>query len=178
MAEQDARRGMLQGKNKILLFRVLKDSDKSAAKLSFQTDHTFSFSRDAEGITTKDGTIVKLGDLEGEVTGIEAVQAKSDPVAEMLQDAMLDGEKLELWEVSVDEDLKDEDEKYPAIYAQGFLTTWESGAPVEDEATYSGDFHIELVPQFGFATLTEEQEDAIQYAFKDTVPEDEDEGTP
>lgn len=170
-AEKSARRGMLQGKNKILLFRMVKDSDKEAAKLSFQTDHTFALSRDTDAITTKDGKIVKIGDLEGEVSGIEAVQAKEDPVAEMLQDAVIDGEKLEIWEVSVDEDLK-EDDKYPAMYAQGYLTSWEASAPAEDESTYSGDFTIELAPQFGMATLTEDQEEAIQYAFKDTIPDE------
>lgn len=167
-----ARQDMLEGKNKILLFRRLKDSDKEAAKLAFQTEHTFALERDTDAIPTKDGTIVKLGDLEGEVTGIEAVQAKDDPVATMLQGSVLDGEKLELWEVTVDEDLED-DGKFPAMYAQGYLTNWEASAPTEDESTYSGDFKIELVPQFGFATLTEEQQTAIQYAFRDTVPEDD-----
>lgn len=167
----DPRKAMLQGKNKILLFRLLKEANTSAAKLAFQTDHTFSLSRDTDSIQTKDGKLTKLGELEGEVTGIEAVQAKEDPVASMLLDAVIDGEKLELWEVTVDEDLKDESGKYPAMYAQGYLTSWEAGAPTEDESTYSGDFTIELVPQFGFATLTEEQEEAVQYAFKDTVPD-------
>lgn len=173
MPELDARRGVLQGKNKILLFRKLSESNTEAAKLSFQTDHTFTLSRDADSITTKDGKIVKIGDLEGEISGIEAVQAKSDPVAVMLQDAVIDGEKLEIWEVTVDDDLKDPDGKYPAIYAQGFMTSWESGSPAEDESTFSGDFVIELVPQFGFATLTEEQQDVVQYAFKDTTSEPE-----
>lgn len=171
MAEQNARRGMLQGKNKILLFRLLKESDTEAAKLSFQTEHTFSFERDTDMVATKDGSLVKLGDLESEVTGIEAVQAKSDPVAEMLQNAVLDGDKLELWEITTDEDLKSEDGKYPAIYTQGYMTSWEQSASVEDEATYSGDFAIEQIPQFGLATLTEEQEEALQYAFKDTTAE-------
>lgn len=169
-AEESARKGMLQGRNKILLFRLLKDSDKEAAKLSFQTDHTFSLERDGDYVETKDGKLFKLGDLEGEVSGIEAVQAKGDPVSKMLLDAMIDGEKLELWEVSVDEDLK-EDDKYPAMYAQGFLTSWESGSPTEDEATHSGDFMIDLVPQFGMATITEDQESTIQYNFKDTTAE-------
>jgi|SRR5699024_1835721 len=175
MAEENARRGMLQGKNKILLFRLLKDAEEDAAKLSFQTDHTFELTRDADSVVTKDGTIVKIGELEGEVSGIEAVQAKDDPVAEMLQDAMLDAEKLEVWEVSVDEDLK-EDDKYPAMYAQGYLTSWSSENPAEDESTYSGDYMIELTPQFGMATLTEEQEEAVQYAFKDTVASSENGG--
>lgn len=164
----DPKRAMLEGKNKILLFRMLKDADKEAAKLSFQKSHTFDFTRDADAIVTKDGTIRKLNDLESEVTGIEAVQAKEDPVATMLLDALFDGEKLELWEVTVDEDLKEED-KYPAIYCQGYLTSWSTDNGAEDEATYSGDFAIELIPQFGFATLTEEQQEAAQYAFKDTL---------
>ncbi|MDY0394791.1 phage major tail protein, TP901-1 family [Virgibacillus halophilus] len=179
MAEE-ARKGMLQGKNKILLFRLLKESEKEAAKLSFQTGHTFSLSRDSDSITTKDGKIVKLGELEGEVTGIEAVQSKDDPVADMLLQAMLNGEKLELWEVTVDEDVKNEEGKYPAMYAQGYLTSWEEEASAEDEATYSGDYSIDLVPQFGFATLTPDQEEAVQYAFRDvkanSEPETEQEG--
>ena len=164
----NARMAMLEGKNKILLFRLLSESDTSAAKLAFQTDHTFTLNRDMDSITTKDGRVVKLGELEAEVTGIEAVQSKGDPTAAMLQGSVLDGEKLELWEVTVDEDLK-EDDKYPAMYARGYLTGWEESASAEDEATYSGDFVIELVPQFGFATLTEEQQEAVQYAFSDTI---------
>lgn len=168
MAEDNARKGMLQGKNKILLFRNLKNTEETAAKLSFQTGHSFSLSRDGDSIATKDGSIVKLGELEGEVSSIEAVQAKGDPVAKMLLDSVIDGDKLEVWEVTVDEDLK-EGETYPAIYAQGYLTSWETESPVEDEASYSGDFLVELAPQFGMATLTEEQQEAVQYAFRDTT---------
>lgn len=168
MPETSARKGMLQGKNKILLFRNLKETDKVAAKLSFQTGHSFSLSRDGDSIATKDGSIVKLGDLEGEVSSIEAVQAKDDPVAKMLLDSVIDGDKIEIWEVTVDDELK-ADDKYPAIYAQGYLTSWETESPVEDEASYSGDFIVELAPQFGMATLTEEQQEAVQYAFRDVT---------
>lgn len=168
---------MIDGKNKILLFRELsKQSTENATKLVFQTDHTFSFSRDLERITTKDGTVIKVGELESEV-GIEAIQAKRDPVANFLRAAAIRGKKLEIWEVSVDEDLE-EDGKYPAIYAQGFLDSWEGSAGAEDEAEISSNFIVELEPQFGMATLTEEQQEAIQYAFIDTVPLDDEEGTP
>ena len=162
-------RAMLEGKNKVLLFRELKNENTEAAKLTFQTDHSFALNRDTDSITTKDGKIVKLGELESEITGIEAVQAKDDPVAEMLQTAVIEGNKLEVWEVTVDEELKDESGKYPAMYAQGYMTSWEKGASSEDEANYSGEFQIELVPQFGLATLTEEQQEAVQYAFRDTT---------
>lgn len=171
---------MLQGKNKVLLFRRLADQETSAAKLVFQTDHTFSYSRSLDRIVTKDGSVVKVGELESEVS-IEAIQAKKDPVGEMLRNAAIKGEKLELWEVTVDEDLKEEvtDDatqeviatKYPAVYAQGYLDGWENGAGAEDESTISTTFQVDLEPQFGMATLTEEQQEAVQYAFKDTLAE-------
>ena len=154
---------MLQGRNKILLFRRLGDTE-DGAKLVFQTEHTFSFDRELEKIVTKDGTVIKVGELESEVS-IEAIQAKEDAVFGMLQDAVIKGEKLELWEVTVDDDLKDEDDKYPAVYAQGYLEGWELPAGAEDEAEISSTFQVELEPQFGYTALTEEQMDAVQYAF-------------
>lgn len=164
---EEINNAMQKGKDKILLFRRLVDQSKEAAKLVFQTEHTFSYSRDIDRIVTKDGTIIKVGELESEVS-IEAIQAKKDPTAKMLRDAVVRGEKLELWEVTVDEELK-EDGKYPAVYCQGYLDSWENGAGAEDEATVSSNFMVELEPQFGMATLTAEQEEAVQYAFKDTV---------
>ncbi|WZY01595.1 phage major tail protein, TP901-1 family [Bacillus sp. FSL W7-1360] len=164
---------MMQGKNKILMFRNLKKQDEEAAKLVFQTEHTFSYSRSLDRIVTKDGTVVKVGELEAEVS-IEAIQGKGDPVLAMLRDAAIKGEKLEIWEVSVDEDLKNEEGKYPAVYAQGYLDSWEPSASAEDEATVSSNFIVELEPQAGYATLTQEQEEAVQYAFRDTISSDDD----
>lgn len=161
---------MMQGKNRVLLFRSLKDQEINAVKLLFQTDHTFSYSRSLDRIVTKDGSIIKVGELESEVS-IEAIQAKKDPTFAMLQDAVIKGEKLELWEVSVDEDLKNEEDKYPAVYAQGYLDSWEPSSPVEDEAQISSNFMVELEPQFGFTSLTEEQQEAVQYAFKEITAE-------
>ncbi len=162
---------MIDGKNKILLFRKLSEHKTvNATKLVFQTEHTFGFNRDIDRITTKDGTILKVGELESEVS-IEAIQSKRDPVSNFLRQAVIKGEKLEIWEVSVDEDLE-EDGKYPAIYAQGYLDSWEGSAGAEDEAEISSNFIVELEPQFGMATLTEEQQEAVQYAFTDTVAQD------
>ena len=159
---------MMEGKNKILLFRKLSEQTTTAGKLAFQTEHTFSYSRSLDRIVTKDGTVIKVGELESEV-GIEAIQAKDDPVKEMLRDAVLKGEKLELWEVTVDEELKTEDGKYPAVYCQGYADSFEDSAGSEDESTVSLNFIVELEPQFGEATLTEDQQSAIQYAFQDTT---------
>ncbi|SDB96364.1 phage major tail protein, TP901-1 family [Shouchella lonarensis] len=170
--DEQLRREMAQGKNKILLFRRLSESDTAAGKLVFQTEHTFSYSRSLDRIVTKDGTVIKVGELEAEVS-IEAIQSKKDPVFDMLQKAAIEGEKLELWEVTVDPDLKREDGKYPAVYAQGLLDSWEPSSSAEDEAAVSSNFIVEFEPQFGFATLTDAQLEAVKYAFSDTVAVDE-----
>lgn len=163
---------MLLGKNRILLFRKLSESDQSAAKLSFQIEHTFSYSRAMDRIVTKDGAKIKVGELES-VVPLNALMGKDDPVFKMIQEAMIKGEKLELWEVTVDEDMKDEEGKYPAVYAQGYLDTFEVPANVEDEVNISTNFNVDLEPQFGFATLTNEQESLVQYAFRDVTPYNE-----
>lgn len=159
---------MMDGKNKILLFRLLREQNTSAGKLVFQTEHTFTYSRELDSIVTKDGSVVKVGGLEAEVS-IEAIQSKEDEVGGMLRQSVIDGEKLELWEVTVDEDLVNETGQYPAVYAQGYLDSWENTASAEDETTVSSTFIVDLEPQEGFATLTEEQENFVQYEFRDTV---------
>lgn len=164
---------MIFGKNKILLFRKYngKETDEgSATMLVFQVDHTFTYSRSLDRIITKNGTVVKVGGLESEVS-IDAVQAKEDPTAELLKESVKNGDKLELWEVNIDEGLTDEDGLYPAVYCQGYLDSWEVGGNVEDESTVSSTFIVEKVPQEGFTGLAEEQELAVQYAFKEATGE-------
>lgn len=160
---------MLEGKNRFLLFRLLSEQEnKDGIKLVFQTGHTFSMSRSIDKVTTKDGSINKKGELETEVT-IDAIQAKDDPVGDMLRDSVYNGEELEIWEVTYDEDLKNEEGKYPAVYAQGDLENWEWTADAEDDATISSTFFVNLKPQFGFTALPEDIEDAVQYAFKEVM---------
>lgn len=169
---------VMQGKNKILLFRRLKDKEKeNAIKLVYQTSHTFSFSSDNTTIVTKDGNVIIPAEVATEVP-IEAIQSVGDPTAEMLMRSVLDQEMLEMWEVTIDEDLKNEDGKYPAIYTRGYLNSWELPNPAEGESTISTTFNVEKKPQWGFATLTAEIEAAAQYAFHDTLAGSEEEVTP
>lgn len=172
--QEELRTKMLQGKYKILLFRKYGDEQEDATKLVFQTEHSFDYSRDLERIVTKDGTVVKVGDLETGVD-IDAIQSVKDPAYEMLQEAAIKGEKLELWEVNIDPDLE-EDGKFPAVYCQGYLESWNPTNPAEDEAEISSTFVVEHEPQFGMATVTEEQQQTAQYAFRDTIAESNDGG--
>src|SRR5690625_4899752 len=101
---------MLQGKNKILLFRKLGDTSAEGARLAFQTEHTFTYNRELEKVATKDGVVIKVGELESEVP-LTAIQSKKDPLFSILQNCAIKGDKVELWEVTVDEDVKNEEDK-------------------------------------------------------------------
>lgn len=177
MATEDVMQ-MQQGRNKFLMFRRYKDrNEEDAKRLVFQTSHTFSYSRAMDRVTTKDGTLVRPGGLEANVA-IEAIQAVGDPVAEFLQESVIKGEMLELWEIDYNEELKDEEGKFPAVYAQGYLDSWEVPADVEGEATISSNFNVEKEPQKGFATVPDDIAEMAQYAFRDTVAGSEEEVLP
>lgn len=168
MAEENKKVNMKQGKNVFLMFRRIADEHKEDAKrLVFQTSHTFDMSRSNDAVATKDGTLFRVGALESSFS-IEAIQSTNDPTYAMLRNAVKNGEKLEIWEVTFEEDMKNEEGKYPAVYAQGYLESWSTPNDVEGESTISTTFNVELEPQDGFATVTDEIAEMAQYAFRDT----------
>lgn len=153
------------GKDKILMFRKLGEKS-AAAKLALQTEHKWEFTRKGDSTATKDGAINSDGSLETKLT-IDAVSTR-DPLNEMLRDSVVDGFKLEVWEIDL-AGAKDETGKYPAKYAIGSLNKWEVPENVEDLTTLSSEMAIDGKPQDGYATLTAEQEQQIMYAFKDVT---------
>lgn len=156
----------IQGKDKILLFRLLKDEKTAdAAKLALQTEHNWNYSRDTNITQTKDGAVVSAGGLETKLD-IDAVSTR-DEINKMLKESVIKGEKLEVWEIDLAGEKQEE--KYPALYAQGNLESWELPSNVEDLETFSTSMSIDGVPVEGFATLTAAQEEEIAYAFRDTT---------
>lgn len=97
---------------------------------------------------------------------IEAVSSRDD-VNKLLKDSVVEGFKLEVWEI----DLAGEKqaEKYPALYAIGSLNTWELPSNVEELAAVSAEMAIDGKPQAGFATVSAELQEQIMYAFKDVT---------
>lgn len=153
------------GKDKVLMFRKLGDK-KAAAKLALQTEHKWEFERSSDSKPTKDGAINSDGGLETKLA-IEAVSSRDD-VNKLLKDSVVDGFKLEVWEIDLagEPDLSG---KLPAVYAIGSLNTWELPSNVEDLATVSAEMAIDGKPQAGFATVSKEQQEEIMYAFKDVT---------
>lgn len=152
------------GKDKVLMFRKLGEKT-AAAKLALQTEHKWEYERSSDTTPTKDGAINSDGGLETKLS-IEAVSSRDD-VNKLLKDSVVDGFKLEVWEIDLAGEKQSD--KFPAIYAIGSLNTWELPSNVEDLATVSAEMAIDGKPQAGFATVSEEQQQEIMYAFKDVT---------
>ena len=151
----------------VLLWRLLKDaSTKKAVKLAFQEKHSVEASIDGGDVKkTKDGAIITTGTIEEEIP-FESTMGSGDAIAEMLIQAFYDQEMLELWEVDLNE--KGENGKYKAEYRRGRLTDITKNAEAEDTVMLEGTFKTEGIRQKGEVELTAEQEEIVQYAFRDT----------
>lgn len=157
----------VQGIDRILLFRILKNQEKAtASKLAFQTEHEVSKSRDVDTTATKDGNIQSLGELETEIS-VTSILAKGDEFADEMEDAFDNGEVIEIWDI--DRTAKGTGDKYKATYYQAYMTDFSQSPNAEDDVEMSMDFSINGKGQKGEATLTEEQADVVQYVFQDTT---------
>ncbi|WP_285151877.1 phage major tail protein, TP901-1 family [Lactococcus petauri] len=163
MAELTAK----QGKDIILLYRLLSKATKEAAwKLAFQTEHSNEKTRDYNTTATKDGTIGSLAAIEYSLSAT-SIAANGDPHLDEMDKAFDDGEIIEVWEIDKAE--KGSDGKYKAKYLRAYLTSFSYEPNSEDALELSMEFGVFGKPQKGNATLTEEQANVVQYVFKDTV---------
>ena len=163
MAELTAK----QGKDIILLYRVLSKASKEAAwKLAFQTEHSNEKTRDYNTTATKDGTIGSLAAIEYSLSAT-SIAANGDPHLGEMDDAMDNGDIIEVWEIDKAE--KGSDGKYKAKYLRAYLTSFSYEPNSEDALELSLEFGVFGKPQKGYATLTTEQANVVQYVFKDTV---------
>ena len=156
-----------QGKDIILLYRLLSKATKEAAwKLAFQTEHSNEKPRDYNTTATKDGTIGSLAAIEYSLSAT-SIAANGDPHLGEMDDAMDNGDIIEVWEIDKAE--KGSDGKYKAKYLRAYLTSFSYEPNSEDALELSMEFGVFGKPQKGNATLTEEQANVVQYVFKDTV---------
>lgn len=157
----------IYGKDHILVFRLYKDrAAKNASKLAFQTTHSWKFEAKSDSTETKDGSINSPATATATLE-IEAVSSLDD-VNKFLKQAVLDSEKLEVWDVNLAD--KQGEGKYGASYGQGYLQSWEVPSEVGKLTKIKTTMNIDQKPQDGLATFTAEQQTEIQYAFADTMP--------
>lgn len=162
-----------QGKNIILLYRLLKKAkDEAAWKLAFQTDHSSEKTRDFNTTPTKDGPVGALAEAEYTLSAT-SIAADGDPHIDEMDDAFDNADIVEVWEIDKAEKGTGENaDKYKAKYLRAYLTSFSYEPNSEDALELSLEFGVFGKPQKGFATLTDEQADVVQYVFKDTVKEE------
>lgn len=163
-----------QGKDVILLYRLLNKATQEAAwRLAFQTEHTMEKTRDYNSTATKDGPIGALAEVEYSLSAT-SVAANGDAHIDEMDDAFDNGEAVEVWEIDKAElGTGDNAKKYKAKYLQAYLTSYSTNPNSEDSMELELEFGVYGKPQKGYATLTEEQAEVVQYVYKDTVKETE-----
>lgn len=162
-----------QGKNIILLYRLLtKAKDEAAWKLAFQTDHSSEKTRDYNTTPTKDGPVGALAAAEYSLSAT-SIAADGDTHIDEMDDAFDNGDIVEVWEIDkAEKGTGENSDKHKAKYLRAYLTSFSYEPNSEDALELSLEFGVFGKPQKGYATLTDEQADVVQYVFKDTVKEE------
>jgi TP901-1 family phage major tail protein len=159
----------IRGANRIMLMRPYSmRSDVAAGRMAFQTNHEKSSTRDSESTITKDGNIQSLSEVVIEYS-LTTLMARVDPVREKLEEAFLNGELVEFWDIDKTEPTTPSGNQFPARYFQGYITEWNETAGAEDSVEISLSAAINGSGVRGNATLTVEQGEAITYPFADTT---------
>ena len=103
--------------------------------------------------------------------------AKGDENVKKVKAALLKDKVVEVWEINTAiEGTGENAGKYESCYYNGYITEFELTANAEDFTEYSLTVGVFGEPKDGYATLTQEQQEAAQYVFKDTVVQTSAEG--
>jgi TP901-1 family phage major tail protein len=167
MAEAD--KTPKHGKNKILKMRLLKDAtEKVAAKLALQTNHTWAKARSTNTTQTNDGAVNADGGLETTIT-FESLLT-GDEASQILNAAIDDGEQLEIWEIDLATGVEQDDQSLEcdAIYMQGIIESLDEDADVAGYQAVSGSIKVDGKPQKGKVKITKDEHEEVMYAFRDT----------
>lgn len=160
----------VKGIDIIWLYRILKDAQTEPAfKVAYQTENGLTETKDADATATKDGSIRLPGDLETEGS-MTSILAKGDVYIKKLRQAMRKGDKVEFWEINKSEEGTETNVgKFAGTYYQGYVTEYTRDSTAEDLVEVSVSYAMEGEGQDGFCTLTTDQAEVVQYAFRDTV---------
>ncbi len=154
------------GKDKILKFRRFADRNREgAARLALQTEHTITYEANADSKMTKDGPINYSGGVNTTIE-ISAVSTR-DEVNNMLRQAVLKQELLEVWEIDTGAEPNEKGE-FPAKYGRGLLSEWEDPANVEEASQFTTSFNVDGELQEGYVKISDAEIREVQYVFQGT----------
>lgn len=158
----------VQGKRIVYLYRIAKDAATAdGTTLAFVTENARSKSKESESTVTKDGSITTPGAIEQEITNT-SILAKDDELIEKLEDALDNGDLIEIWEANLDKPVDGGTNKFEGRYFQGYLTEFEKTSSAEEFVELSHTFAINGAGVKGEVTVTAEQQEMANYVFTDT----------
>ena len=159
----------VQGKRMVYLYRLHKDAATTdGATLAFVTENSRTKSKESESTVTKDGSITTPGAIEQEITSTSLL-AKDSEMVEKLEDALDNGDLLDIWEANLDEPATEGSNKFKGRYFQGYLTELEKTSSAEEYVEVSLTFAINGAGVRGDVTVTAEQQEMANYVFADTA---------
>jgi TP901-1 family phage major tail protein len=159
----------VQGKRIVYLYRLNKDAATTdGATLAFVTENTRTKSKENESTVTKDGSISTPGAIEQEISST-SILAKDDALVAKLEDALDNGDLLDIWEANLDEPAETGENKFKGRYFQGYLTEMEQTSSAEEFVELSHTFAINGAGVRGDVTVTAEQQEMANYVFADTA---------
>lgn len=163
-----------QGKQVIILLRVLSDATAEAAALvPFGTSDSENISADTDQTVTKDGVISTAGAASVELSKEGLLYHHTDDpdgitILDKLKTAMKNRSLVEAWVVDLARPAATAG-KYRGTYYQGYLTSFESEAAAEDLATVSMDYTANGTGADGDCTVSAATIEIASYVFRDTT---------
>lgn len=157
---------VINGIDNILYLRNLKNDDTlKGARLSLQTEHTWSGSNDTTTTVTKDGTKNSIGTPSWTLS--LSVLASDDETLQILEKAFNNSEVVEFWSVNFGrpETTSLNNTSYLTKYARGYVTSFEDAESAEENGTITVEVTIDAIPQEGYANVPKTDVAALQYAF-------------
>lgn len=159
----------VRGNRIVYLYRLHKDAATAdGATLAFVTENTRTKSKESESTVTKDGSITTPGAIEQEISST-SILAKDSELVEKLEDALDNGDLLDIWEANLDEPAEDGANKFKGRYFQGYITELEQTSSAEDFVELSHTFAINGAGVRGDVTVSAEQQEMANYVFADTA---------
>lgn len=153
----------LQGIDTLAFFRNLADAKtKEAAVMPWQTSLSFDPQRNIDTNATKDGMVPTTSSLETDFE-IEFTNNTS-ALADMMYDSLFDGETLEAWVVY--KGRQNAQGQYFAWYFRAVVSEDSNDNDPDDNSNRDVTFTVSGTPKRGWVTLTDEQQEAVDYVFQ------------
>lgn len=158
----------VRGDKLVYLYRLHKEAATAdGAVLAFVTENTRTKSKESESTVTKDGSITTPGAIEHELESTSLL-AKGNEMVEKMEDALDNGDLLDIWEVNLDEPAEGGENKFKGRYFQGYITELEVSSSAEDFVELSHTFSLNGSGVRGDVTVSAEQQEMASYVFADT----------